>query len=258
MRQLTRTTNPTGLKNLDKRLFSVHTHVTSLGRTSFWLEKFDWHQSGMPAGATLTCVAHAGASEEFFLLGSVDKVDREPKMIGGLAKDKPIRFRFMVHPTGDPRLIGFVDGVKPANEAGTFGTSLVDIEPASLKGPVWKLELPEDSSDEKPVLLVEREVFNSGQAAASSALFSAMVMPEVMRRIAYRVAQNSSLLDDPSSWLCHWKLFFEQFNIEDVGEDPSPADCDDWASDVVSNFCARPLMRMQLDRLTIELDGAKK
>ena len=130
MPQISRTTNPTGLKKLDAKLFGVRVQNTSSER-SFWLEKFDVAMSGLPTGLQLSCIAHCGNTEEFFKLGTVDKPDLSVKPLRNLATNKPLKFRFVVHALGDPKLVAFADGVRAADDAGLLGGSLVDIDGAA-------------------------------------------------------------------------------------------------------------------------------
>ena len=257
MPQISRTTNPTGLKKLDAKLFGVRVQTTNSER-SFWLEKFDFASSGLPADLQLSCVAHSGNTEEFFKLGTVDRPDLSAKPLKRLATNKPLKFRFVVHALGNPKLVAFADGVRAADAAGLLGASLVDIELADLGGCSWKLVIQPLTPDAgKPVLLVEKNMFASAQAAANNPWIAVLVMPEVLRQIATVISRNVSSLDDSSIWSSAWA----QFLLGLSGQEP-PEDSDDddeqrmgWVESIVDGFCARPALRAQMLRMTNDLNG---
>lgn len=255
MPQISRTTNPTGLKKLDAKLFCVRVQ-TSNNLRSFWLEKFEHVASGLPAGLRLSCVAHCGNTEEFFQLGTVDKPDLLVKPLHKLATNRPLKFRFLVHEAGEPKLAGFADGVRAADDAGMLGGSLVDIELTDLKGSSWRLAIPPLTTDaDKPVLLVERSLFTSVQAAANNPWIAVLVMPEVLRQIATVISKKSACLDDSAIWAFAWAPYLSGLS----GQVPPDVDDDeaqkDWVEHVVDGFCAKPALRTQMLRTAIELNG---
>lgn len=257
MPQISRTTNPTGLKKLDAKLFGVRVQATTSAR-SFWLERFDHKLSQLPAGLQLSCIAHSGNTEEFFKLGTVDEPDHSAKLLRNLATNKPLRFRFVVHAPGDPKLIAFADGVRAVDDAGMLGGSLVDIEPADLKGAIWRLVIPPIvPSADKPVLMVEKSMFASAQAAANNAWIAVLVIPEVLRQIACAIAEKPSSLEDPETWVFPWAEFLHQLDSRDLPEDADINAREDWVESLVAGFCAKQAMRVQMDRVAIELNGGE-
>lgn len=257
MPQISRTTNPTGLRRLDSKLFTVRVRTGNAGERTFWLERFDLKASNLPAGLRLSCIAHAGNTEEFFKLGAIDALDHDLKPLENLATGKPLKFRFIVHAANDPLLVAFADGVRAVDEAGLLGSSLVDIEPADLHGAVWKLEIPHDlTAADKPVLLVERQLFTTAQAAANNTWIAVLVMPEVLRQIASAIARKVEALEDPATWMYHWAEFLKGLDAGELAEDADEQSRIDWTDAVVSAFCAKASLRHQMDRATAELNGA--
>ena len=255
MPQISRTTNPTGLKKLDAKLFCVRVQ-TSNNLRSFWLEKFEHVASGLPAGLRLSCVAHCGNTEEFFQLGTVDKPDLSARPLHKLATNKPLKFRFLIHAQGDPKLAAFADGVRAADDAGVLGGSLVDIELADLKGSGWRLVIqPLIVGEDKPVLLVEKSLFTSVQAAANNPLIAVLVMPEVLRQIATAISKDSACLGDSAIWASSWS----QYLLGLSGQEPPDVDDDeeqkDWVESVVDGFCAKPALRAQMLHTANYLNG---
>jgi hypothetical protein len=253
MPQISRTTNPTGLKKLDAKLFSVRVHTTNTDRL-FWLERFEYVVSGLAAGLRLSCVAHSGNTEEFFQLGTVDKPDLSPKPLRNLAANKPLKFRFIIHAPGDPKLVALADGVRPADDADLLGGSLVDIELADLKGSFWKLVIPPLAVDaDKPVLLVERNMFASATAAANNSWIAVLVMPEVLRQIATVISEDPACIDNTAIWSSKWAPFLLNLSGQDPPDDEEARN--DWVESVVDGFCAKPALRAHMLRTANDLNG---
>lgn len=258
MPKISRTTNPTGQRQLDASLFSVRTPMDAAGRRTFWLERFDFASAGLAPGLKLACIAHAGSTEEYFEIGTVDAPDHATRPLLELVQDRPLKFRFLVYESGNPLLVGFADNVRPADEAGELGDSLVDIQPADLHGCAWKLELPSSLvGDDKPVLLVDRQLFPTAAAAARDPWIAVLVMPEVMRQIARVIAAEPSSLTDENAWASMWAQFLEAEGISMPAEDLDKHELDNWVDEVVETFCAKPVIRSQFNLATKELSGEK-
>jgi hypothetical protein len=256
MPKISKTTNPTGLKELDAKKFSVRLQTQPTGRRVFWLDRFDFAASGLPPGLQISCIAHAGSTEEFFRLGKVEKPSNDVNIINDLATDRPLKFRFLITEPGNPKLVAFADNVRAADESGMLGNSLVDIEPAELGGAAWKLEIPEAGSEaNRPVLLVERSLFLTAQAAAKDVWIAVLVMPEVMRQIARFIANDTSSLDDQETWVFSWAEFLKNLGVSELEEDSDDMAKDAWADEVVTAFCAKPLVKAQFKSAVDELSG---
>jgi hypothetical protein len=258
MRKISRTTNPTGQRQLDAALFSVRAPLDAEGRRNFWLERFDFAHSGLKPGLKLACIAHAGSTEEYFELGTVDVPDHSTRPLLELATDRPLKFRFLVYEPGNPLLVGFADNVRPLDEAGELGNSLVDIQPADLHGCAWKLDLPSTSAgDDKPVLLVDRELFPTATAAARDPWVAVLVMPEVMRQIAKILVKDPGSLNDENSWTSSWAAFFEAEGISPPADDFDEDGRTRWIDEVIETFCAKPLIKAKFSSVSKELGGDK-
>lgn len=256
MKQISRRTNPTGLNEVDRRHFTLRMSDDGKSERSFWLERFDFKAAGLAAGTMINCVATAGASEQYFELGTVSNFSRTARTVGDLVSDKPVRFRFVFHMPGEKRLVGFADGVRPIDESGNVGGSLVDIFPTDLNGPIWELELPAVNAEAtaKPCILVERSVFPTATVAVGHEWFVSLVMPEVMRRVALRIAGDPGSLDDDDTWTGTWKAYIDQFG---VGDPPDEDDdrVDEWAASVVRKFSSTGQLKLLIDRLISEMRG---
>lgn len=258
MGQITRTTNPTGLKQVDKKHFVVRVRDDGPDCRVFWLDSFDYLAANLDPSLQLGCIAHAGNTEEFFDLGLVSDVKKTPASLRALATDKPLRFRFIFTKPGESLLTGYTDGVRALDEAGNLGSSLVDIEPADLKGIAWRLQLPEGSgAGEKPNVLVERSLFSNAIAAVNHHWFGILVMPEVMRQIAMAIAMEPSALDDSETWIAPWAGFIAALGVDP----PVEYDADDttgpqaWADEVVTRFAAKGVFKHHMTKASAEMGG---
>lgn len=255
MKQISRRTNPTDLIEVDRKHFAVRLIDDGKAERSFWLERFDFKAADIAPNALLSCVVSAGASERYFGMGTASNFNRKAQSITDLVKDKPLRFRFVFHMPGEKRLIGFAEGIRPIDESGDMGGSLVDIYPIELGGPVWSLDLPVATAEPtaKPCVFVERSIFPSAQAAVGHQWFVALVMPEVMRRVAICIAENGGSLDNDETWTGTWKAYIDQLGVEDPPEDGDESD--EWATSVVKRFTSSGQLKLQIDRLVAEMQG---
>ncbi len=258
MGQITRTTNPTGLRQIEKRHFTVRVKDEGLNGRVFWLERFDFEAAKIDSSVQVGCIAHAGSTEEYFDLGAVSDFKKTPSSLSGIATDKPLKFRFILNESGESLLVGYADGIRALDEAGTLGSSLVDIEPTDLHGGSWKLTLPEGAgAGEKPNVLVERALFPTAISAANHPWFGVLVMPEVMRQIAMAIAENPSAMDDSESWIAPWADFITALGVAlpiDDEDDDIPAQ-QAWADEVVSRFVAKSIFKHQMTKVLAEMDG---
>lgn len=258
MPKISKTTNPTGLKELPGKMFTVRLLATAKGPRSFWLERFDHEASGLPKGTEISCVAHAGNAEEFFQLGSVEAPSHSANLIQELPHDRPLKFRFLFCKPGEPKLLAFADNIRAAEESGAMGDSLIDIEPTDLGGPTWKLELPPPTpGSDRPVLLVEQNLFPTAQAAANDMWLGVLVMPEVMRQVGRLMVENIGALEDTDTWLGEWGAFIDSLGVLPLQEDADEIAKNDWVEEIVSAFCAKASVRAQLNRAETELNGEK-
>lgn len=256
MKQISRRTNPTGLNEVDRKHFSLRLCDDGKLDRTFWLERFDFKAAGIPAESLINCVATAGSSEQYFALGTASNFSRSARAINELVRSKPVRFRFVFHLPGEKKLIGFSDGVRPIDESGNLGGSLVDIFPTDLNGPVWELDLPAANQEAtaKPCILVERSIFPVALAAVNHHWFVSLVMPEVMRRVALRIAEDPGSLHNDDTWTGTWKAYIDQL---DVGAPPEDDDdrLEEWAASVVRKFASTGHLRLQIERLIGEMQG---
>lgn len=260
MGQISKTTNPTGLKQIDRKHFVARVKDDGPKGRVFWLEKFDFEAARIDPGVRMACVAHAGATEAYFDLGAVSDFEKSPLSLEGIATDKPLKFRFIFNKPGESLLVGYADGVRAIDEAGNLGSSLVDIEPRKLDGVAWKLVLPEGAgTGDKPNVLVEMSLFPNAASAVNHPWFGVLVMPEVMRQIAMAIAGDADALDDPESWIEPWGAFISAIGVDPpvASDEDDVAARQDWADRVVERFAAKGIYKHHLARVMAEMDGAQ-
>ncbi|MEB0075835.1 hypothetical protein QN386_15745 [Pseudomonas sp. CCI3.2] len=258
MGQITRTTNPTGLKQIDKKHFVVRVRNDASNGRVFWLDSFDYSAAKLEPSVQMACIAYAGSTEEYFDLGPLSDFKKTSTSIRAIATDKPLKFRFIFNRPGESSLVGYADGVRALDETGNLGSSLVDIEPADLNGIAWKLMLPEGTgAGEKPNVLVERSLFPTAASAANHAWFCVLVMPEVMRQVAMAISQAPSSLDDSESWISSWKEFITVLGVDypTHSEDDDISVLQDWAEGVVEKFAAKGIFKYHKARAFVDMEG---
>lgn len=261
MGQITRTTNPTGLKQIDRKHYVVRVRDDGANGRVFWLDSFDYSASNLDPSVQLGCIAHAGSTEEYFDFGPISDFIKAPFSLRSLATDKPLKFRFIFNKPDDSLLVGYTDGVRALDEAGNLGSSLVDIEPTDLHGIAWKLILPEGTgAGEKPNVLVERALFPTAISAANHPWFGVLVMPEVMRQIAIAIAESPSALDDSESWIAPWGDFISALGVDPPIEfdDDDNAARQDWVNEVVTKFATRGIFKHHMTNALVEMNGEQQ
>lgn len=259
MGQITRTTNPTSLRQIDRLHFVVRVRDDGPEGRVFWIERFDHAAAKLEPDIQMACIAHAGSTEEYVELGAVSDITQARHSIRALATDKPLRFRFIFYKAGESQLVAYTDGVKATAETGNLGSSLVDIEPTSLGGIVWKLVMPEGAgTGEKPNVLVEKEVFPTAISAANHPWFGVLVMPAVMREVAVAIAENPDGLEDQESWLSRWAEFIKVLGVDAPVATEDEEAMTDWADRLVEKFAARGTFRHHLAQAQVEMNGDQR
>jgi hypothetical protein len=252
MPAISRTTNPTRVKRLEKTRASVRILKGSgdgVPRTLV-IDRLDLTKSGLAPDTQIACVVNAGLTAQYFELGSVARVDLREHALPELALGSGTIVRIIFYEAAAARIVASIDGIRPlSNEADS--SSLVSIQPDSLDGPLWRLELGPPTGEENPLLLVEETLFGNAKAAAASPTFIAMVLPEVVRQIARRVIEEGADDCDDACWTSRWHRFLEALHPRgDI------ADNDSWIDGCVTAFCARGRVAALIEQAKISVGGA--
>lgn len=232
MGRLSARSNPTALKELDRNRVTLTVSETA-GRRVAILERLDLKDTGLSDSLQVTLIARGGATSVRHAMGSVASFSREGKSLEALDPSQAQRFRILLHEEGNPKLVASVENLRARGDAQS--ESLLPMEAADLGERVWQLTI----DDEGPVLKFNSRVFPSASGAENFIPFGAMVLPEALRQVMQKIADDPSRLDDESDPLYPWGAW-----IEAIGAERPPADDDEsskaqWGDRVVDHFCNR-------------------
>ena len=164
----------------------------------------------------------------------------------------------VVQPPGQEhhKLLGEADGLPfvKAGEADDRRRHLLVPVPDALDQQLWKLDFESDP----PRLLVNKDAKPSWQDMACSPYFTALVYPEVFRRILMRALMSEdgwTEEDEEGGWPADWVKFAK--NLGGLGPVPSvKTDRENWIEEAVGAFCRRLEIRSTWDR-TCDEEGQK-
>jgi hypothetical protein len=231
MARLSTRSNPTGLKELDRGRVSL-TLAETAGRRIVILDRLDLSDSGLTDSLKVVLVARAGATSIRHGLGSVAGYSKEGNSLDGLDPSQPIRFRILLHEDGNPRLVASVENLRARDDSES--ESLLPMEPADLGERVWKLAITEDG----PILQFNSRVFPSASGAENFVAFGAMVLPEALRQVMEKIAEDPSCLDDESDPLNAWGAWLDAHGVDRPQADDNTSK-EAWCDQVVDRFCNR-------------------
>lgn len=160
------------------------------------------------------------------------------------------RVRVVLPPGQESRkLVGEVDGIQPvkAGEADDRRRHLLVPVPDALDQELWRLNLEE----EPPELLVNKDAKPSWKELARSPHFLALVYPEVLRRILWKILVDNkwSEENEEADWESDWIRFAK--NLGGLPQLPLPSqnqERDAWINEAVATFARRMQARAVWDR----------
>ncbi|PLY00757.1 MAG: hypothetical protein C0623_06615 [Desulfuromonas sp.] len=231
MKRLSTTSNPTGLKNIDKQRIVIAVEKNG-GSPSFNLSKLDVANLGIDADSKVICIARAGKTSHRIELGTVGDFDKKFYNIDGLDESAPLRFRLLIREPDRPKLVATAENLKPHSEDEEEGESLMAVEPVDLGQLLWRCEV----TAEGPVLQVNSRVFPHASSAQNYVPFATMVLPEAFRNVLDEICKNRLRVDDEDDWMYHWGQWLEHVG---AGKPPASDDEDDlneWKEGAVEAF----------------------
>lgn len=160
----------------------------------------------------------------------------------------------VVQPAGleHHKLLGEADGIPfvKAGEANAKQRPLLDTVPDALGEILWKLDLESDP----PKLLVNRDALPTWKEMARSPHFTALVYPEVLRRLLTVILIDHEWSeDDEGGWESDWVRFAR--NTGGLAAPPSKADDREaWVEEAVGAFARRHKLKTTWD-LTFESEN---
>ncbi|MBM3967240.1 MAG: hypothetical protein FJ308_19580 [Planctomycetes bacterium] len=246
MKSITHKINPTGLKNLDRKLATVR--LDSISKPPrFRLESLNLDGVKMQNGLDIILLAEAGNTKLRTLVGKTGRpLDQVWIEATELDHSSHFTFRIAFRFPDNPRIVASIDGIRPVCQHGF--ESLVDMVSSDLGEQVWTLEM--DSN--RPVLHVNSSVFSSTSGAESFLPFSAVVMPEVLARVLEKIGDDPALLENGTDW-SDWKDFIMLF-APDLLEAEDESIKQELINDAVRKFCNKYKFA---SRLKTELERKK-
>lgn len=248
MGRLSARSNPTGLKELNRSLVSISVSEIS-GQRSFTLDRLDLKNTGLADTLRAVIVARAGNTSLRFEMGVVSLVSNASHSLEGLDRSQPLRFRVLLLESDKPKLVASIENISTRDDSQS--ESLLPMEPADLGERIWQLVI----NDDGPVLQFNSRVFPSAAGAENYKPFGAMVLPEALRQVMGRIAEEPGCLEDESDPWSAWAGW-----LHAIGAERPPADGDEeeqasWCNQVVDRFCGKFSFATQLNANLLEGAG---
>ncbi len=235
--------NPTNLLEVDRQRIVID---VDREQTPWTVSLTQLVLDGLPLPPDLEVVleARAGSSMQRFSLGSIREWDRKRMALDELDLDSLLRFRVLIHAPGNPLLVASCENLRSRSldDAG----SLIAMEPADLGEVAWRLEWSED----EPTLLFNPNFFANARGAIQNPAFCALVLPEVARQIAHRIASAPAVANESGHPLHDWALFFRSIGFNAwPPEEPSDETVSRCASSAASRFAQEMQLGAKLRRV---------
>lgn len=251
MGRLSARSNPTGLKELDRKRACISVSE-GFGRRSFTLDRLDVSGTGLSDSLRVVVIAKAGNTNSRHVLGSISAPLADPVPIDDLDRSQPLRFRVLLHEDDSPRLAASIENLRPRDDSQS--ESLLPMEPADLGERLWKLVI----NDEGPVLQFNASVFPSAPGAENYLPFGTLVLPEALRQVMAHIAGDPECLEDPDDPWSAWGRW-----LKEIGAEAPPGEAeaddelkDDWCNRVVDRFCSRFRFASRLQEELLKGDGS--
>lgn len=232
MGRLSARSNPTGLKELNRSSVSISV-LEVAGSRSFTLDRLDLEGAGLPMHLKVVVVARAGNTNSRYEMGAVSTLVHESRSIDDLDRSQPLRFRVLIHEEDNPKLVASIENLRARDDSQS--ESLLPMEPADLGERLWKLVI----NDDGPVLQFNSMVFPSAAGAENYVPFGAMVLPEALRQIMGKIADEPQCLEDEGDPWSAWARWLDAIGAERLQADDDEDAKATWCNQVVDRFCER-------------------
>jgi hypothetical protein len=233
MKRLSARSNPTNLKELDRRLISLSTFATK-GLPQFKIDKLALEEVSLDSDLELIIVVAAGNTSKRIKIGTVSNFSLDQAYdLSDLDSSSSLRFRLLIHKPNDPKLVAVIEKIAPNNDEQS--DSILPMKPADLGQRLWKLDSAEN---EGPVLLFNSNVFANAAGTENFLPFATLVLPEALRQVMLFIAEDPDKLEDEDDAWYPWGAWLDK-----NGADRPPADTEDdleknrWCEEVVEIFC---------------------
>ena len=240
MGRLSTRSNPTGLKEIEKRRIDILVSEIE-GRRHFNLLKLDLSGMGLADDHRVVCVARAGKSSQRFEMGTVASCRKDNLLLDDLDRSELLRFRILIHADGSPQLSASAENLRPMDDSQS--ESLLPMEPADLGQLLWRLEF----NEEGPVLKFNAVVFPSAAGVENYPPFGALVLPEAVRQVMEKLADEPNVLNDESDPLSSWGMWLDALGMDRPKVDADDGEKREWCQSVVDAFCTRHSFAARLE-----------
>jgi hypothetical protein len=233
MPRISTLSNPTGLKDLDRKLIGIV--LDDVGsKAAYSLVRLDLTEVALPANTHVILIARRGNAELRTDHGKIEDWNKGFVDISELGSDGAWVFRVLFVVPGSPKLVAVVENVRPDGLGNS--ESLIGMEPADLRGVPWELQILD--TEGRAVILFNREIYSSVAQAVADTHFWTLIFPEALRRIAMLHAESPAKLADEQ-----WAPFKSWLVLHGVTDEPednfSETDREKWCRGVVEAFCER-------------------
>lgn len=246
MPRLSTLSNPTGLKDLDKKLVSIS--IYDLGtEITYSLNRLDVTDLSFPFDTRVIVVARRGSSELRTDHGLLTSCDKSFIDITELGVDGVWMFRVLLVAPGSPKLLAAIENVRPDGLGSS--ESFIGLEPADLGNVPWEFFVIEQ--DGRAVIRFNKNLYSNAASAEADIHFACFVYPEAVRQLAHWHTINPGALSES-----HWGAFKACLGLLGVTDEPDIDDSEDnkseWCREVVAAFCNRFRTVDQLRELIAE------
>jgi len=231
--RLSARSNPTGLKELDRKLISIST-ILNKNKFLFKIDKLSINEGSFNRDLKLIIVALAGKTSKRFDIGSLYKFSIDTNHdISELDMSSPIRFRLLIREFDNPKLIASIENIRPNSD--DQADSILPMQPLDLGQRLWKLDVIEN---EGPILFFNTNVFSNAAGSENYLPFATLVLPDALRQVMQHISNEPDILDDENDIWYPWGEW-----LDNIGTDRPPSDLDDeasknmWCNEVVEIFC---------------------
>lgn len=247
MARTSSTSNPTGLVEIDRQRVTIEVTRDSEARYAA-LTKLDLAGYQLPLDLQLILIARAGATFCRIPLGTLGSWNRSPCRLDDLDPRGFLRFRVLIHAANDPQLIASAENLlaRDLEQA----DSLLSMEPADLGEVIWRISWNQD----EPVLQFNHELFPNAKAATGYPPFCAFVLPEVVRQVAQKIADEPEKFSDETDALYQWKPLLETLGVEEPPDTDDGSDSVQWVDGVVEAFAKRGRFVSEMKRMLYHVD----
>ena len=233
MGRLSARSNPTGLRELERSRVTIS--VSEIGGKRFFsLIQLNVDNVTLSNDLQVICIARAGNTSQRFHLGSLATWSREIFSLSDLDESAPLRFRLLFHTIDNPKLVASVENLRIAQ--GRDSESLLPMEPAKLGQLLWRLEFRDS---EGPVLLFNSEVFPSAAGIENYLAFRALVLPEALRQVISRIADEPDRLDDEDDSYYPWGGWLDSMGGRPPSDSSDETARKEWCDQIIGTFCER-------------------